>query len=101
MKKIWEILVPTVTNEGKPIRVKQHKHWDKRVRELLGGLTIMQPNIKGEWVSPQGEIFTERMIPVRVCCDEKQISNIAQFTKTFYEQEVVMYYCISNEVKIV
>jgi len=100
MKKIWEILVPTITNEGKPIRTKQHKHWDAKIRQLVGGLTVMQPNVNGEWVSPQGEVFAERMIPVRVYCTERQMIVIAGFTKTFYDQEAIMYYCISSDVKI-
>jgi hypothetical protein len=100
MKKIWEILVPTQTNEGRPIRIRQHKVWDELVRDITGGLTIMPPNIKGEWVSPQGDIFAERMIPVRIYCTENQILTIASATKKFYEQEAIMYYCISNDVRI-
>lgn len=49
-KSIWEILVPTVNNDGKPFKTRFHRVWDSKVRELVGGLTIMQPNIKGEWV---------------------------------------------------
>ena len=43
-KAIWELLVPTVSNEGKPFKTRFHKVWDTKVRELVGGLTIMQPN---------------------------------------------------------
>lgn len=101
MKKlIWELLVPTINNEGKPFKTKFHRVWDKRVRELAGGLTIMQPNIKGEWVSPEGNVFAERMIPVRIYCTEKQMMIIAGYTKGLYEQEAVMFYEISDNVKI-
>lgn len=100
-KAIWEILVPTVSNEGKPYRVRFHRVWDKRVRELIGGLTILPPNIKGEWMSPQGDIFSERMIPVRLYCTENQINFIAKYTKGLYEQEAVMYYQISDKITIV
>ena len=99
-KSIWELLVPTVNNEGKPFKTRFHKVWDARVRELVGGLTIMQPNIKGEWLSPDGEIFAERMIPVRLYCTEKQMIIIAGYTKGLYEQEAIMYYEISNNVRI-
>ena len=99
-KAIWELLVPTVSNEGKPFKTKFHKVWDAKVRELVGGLTIMQPNIKGEWVSPDGEVFAERMIPVRLYCTAKQMIIIAGFTKGLYDQEAIMYYQISDNVLI-
>ena len=39
---LWEILVPTIhSSNGKPIRTRFHKVWDKKVREISGGLTIM------------------------------------------------------------
>lgn len=100
MKAIWEILVPTVNNSGKPFKTRYHRVWDSKVRETIGGLTIMTPNIKGEWVSPEGDIFAERMIPVRLYCTEIDMKIIAAFTKDYYEQEAIMYYQISNEVKI-
>jgi len=98
-KYLWEILVPTVSNHGKPFRTKQHRIWDKFVRQITGGLTIMSPNIKGEWISDDG-IFTDRMIPVRIYCTQEQIIEIAKHTKQFYGQEAVMYYCISSEIYI-
>ena len=76
MKYLWEILVPTVRRkDGKPIRTRYHRVWDGKVRAIAGGLTILQP-AKGQWVSPSGELFSERMIPVRVACSEEQIDKI-------------------------
>jgi hypothetical protein len=59
----------------------------------------MQP-AKGQWVSPDDELFVERMIPVRIACTRKEIDTIADITAAFYGQEAVMYYCISSEVCI-
>jgi len=98
-KYLWEILVPTVSNHGKPFRTKQHKIWDKFVRQVTDGLTIMSPNIKGEWISDD-QIFTDRMIPVRIYCTHEEIREIAKYTKEFYEQEAIMYYCISTNIYI-
>lgn len=100
MKGVWEILVPTQMNDGKPIRTRYHKVWDAEIRKRCGGLTVMTPNIKGEWMSPAGEIFSERMIPVRIVCTEQEIMTIGLFTKEYYKQEAVMFYCIANYVII-
>lgn len=61
----------------------------------------MTPNIKGEWVSPTGQVFSERMIPVRIYCQEDQILTIAKFTKEYYKQEAILYYCVAENVCIV
>lgn len=96
---LYEILVPCQTNQGKPIRTRQHREWDRRVRRITGGLTVMAPS-KGQWVSPSGEIFAERMIPVRIAADVAAIQEIADMTAKFYEQEAVMFYKISDEVTV-
>ena len=42
--KLYEILVPTKYGDNeKPIRTKHHKEWDKYVRKISGGLTILTP----------------------------------------------------------
>lgn len=99
MNCLYEILVPTQTNTGKPIRTRQHKEWDSRVRRIAGGLTVFPP-AKGQWVSPDLELFKERMIPVRIMCSAEQIEDIAFITAIFYEQQAVMFYKVSDEVRI-
>lgn len=98
-KYLYEILVPTVRNDGRPIRVRCHRVWDAKVRAITGGLTILQP-AKGQWVSLDGTLFAERMIPVRIMCTKNQIERIADETAKFYEQLAVMYYRISDEVVV-
>jgi len=97
--ELYEILVPTQTNEGKPIRTRYHRVWDSKVREITGGLTIVPP-VKGEWVSDAGELFRERMIPVRIACTKEQIEQIADMTAKYYNQLAIMFYLISKEVTI-
>ena len=94
---IWEILVPTMTPKGRPIRTRQHRVWDEKVRTITGGLTVMPP-VRGQWVSPDDKLFLERMIPVRIACTREQITEIAIMTMQFYDQQAVMYYRISSEV---
>lgn len=97
--ELWEILVPTVSNEGIPYRTRYHRVWDSKVRVITGGLTILPPN-KGQWVSPSGVLFIERMIPVRIACTEIQIKKIMDMTASYYKQEAIMAYKISQHVII-
>lgn len=97
--KLWEILVPTIRNNGTPIKTRFHRVWDKKVYDITGGLTILTPT-KGKWVSPNGTLFAERMIPVRIACSEEQIREIIKMTIKYYEQEAVMAYLVSSQVII-
>ncbi len=97
--KLWEILVPTMRNDGRPFRLRYHKVWDAKVLAITGGLTITHPT-KGEWVSKHGTLFKDRMIPVRVMCTKEQIDQIIDMTGPYYEQEAIMFYMVSNDVEI-
>jgi hypothetical protein len=95
---LWEILVPTMRRvDGKPYRTRYHKVWDQKVRDISGGLTVLQP-AKGQWVAPNGELFVERMIPVRIVATRSQIEEIVDHTLVYYDQLAVLCYCISTEV---
>jgi hypothetical protein len=99
-KYLWEILVPTIhRSSGKPIKTRYHRVWDEKVREISGGLTILQPT-KGQWLSMTGELFVERMIPVRIMCNAYEIEQIADMTAKYYNQLAVMFYQVSDEVKV-
>lgn len=97
--QLWEILVPTVRNNGKPYRARYHRVWDKKVQKIAKGLTILKP-VKGKWVSPESDEFAERMIPVRIACSEHEIEEISVMTMLYYDQLAVMYYRVSDRVVI-
>lgn len=100
MVELWEILVPTVRRVGgKPYHLRYHKVWDAKVRQVANGLTILTP-AKGQWMSREGELHAERMIPVRIACTEKQIEAIARMTIEYYDQLAVMYYRVADKVCI-
>ena len=99
-RKLWEILVPTVRNDGRPFRLRYHRVWDERVKAISGGLTIVAP-VRGVWVSPTNEEFREHMIPVRIMCTREEILSIAEMSKSYYEQEAMMVYMVADEVFIV
>lgn len=96
-KSMWEILVPTQLNCGKPIRTRQHREWDSRVRRISGGLTVLSP-AKGQWISNDGDLYKERMIPVRIVCSREEIEKIIDITMAFYDQLAVLAYKVSDEV---
>ena len=101
-KMMWEILVPTEKRVPIPggnlfYTTRFHKFWDKMVRNITGGLTVMQP-AKGQWVAPSGELFDERMIPVRIIATRAEIEKIIDMTMKYYDQLAILCYKISDEV---
>lgn len=99
MDKLWEILVPA-SNSKKPFSYEHHKKWDFYVENISGGLTVLKAG-KGTWKSPTGEIHLDRVIPCRIICTENEIDQIIQFTIKHYEQEAVLAYEVSSNVKLV
>lgn len=83
-------------SERRLIKLKIGRKFDKFVRKLTGGLTILSP-AKGSWVF-NNTLFEERVIPVKISCTRKQLDNIVEFTLRHYRQKCVMAYKISNEI---
>ncbi|MFH1065239.1 MAG: hypothetical protein V1734_01910 [Nanoarchaeota archaeon] len=98
-KSLWEILVPKYSNERKEYRLRHHHAWDSKVRTIAGGVTILK-TAKGRWVNTRGKLFAEEMIPVRAYCTEKEIGKIIKLTLEHYNQEAVMAYELSSNVKV-
>ena len=54
---------------------------------------------KGQWINPTtGELFRERMIPVRIMATREEIEKVVDFTLKYYDQLAVLCYKISDEV---
>lgn len=102
--QLWSVLVPTemvnpTTGKTKPIRTRYHRVWDTKIRAITGGLTILAP-AKGQWVSPRGELFIERMIPVNIACTREQLESILDMSAAYYNQEAMFAYLVSETVII-
>ena len=98
---LWEILVPCIWNNLKPVRTRHHREWDKYVRRITGGLTIYKPAV-GQWIDDAtNDLYAERVIPVRIYCTKDQIIEIANFTLRHYKQLAVMTYVVSENVMII
>ncbi|MFA5366589.1 MAG: hypothetical protein WC333_01785 [Dehalococcoidia bacterium] len=96
-QELWEILVPSFSNGGEKFPLEHHKKWDAFVKKIAKGVTIMK-TAKGEWVSPTGQVYMDRMIPCRIICNESQMDKIIDFTIEHYDQEAVLAYKISDNV---
>ena len=108
MHELWEIRVPCNWNDGRPVRTRHHREWDRRVREITGGLTILKPG-KGTWVNTSEvydnkearwvkatTVYSDRIIPVRLIASADQMRTVANITISHYEQLAVMYYRVSD-----
>ena len=95
--ELWEILVPASNNKDLNFSYEHHKEWDEFVKDISGGVTIMK-TAKGEWLSPTGVLYIDRMIPCRIACSWEQLSVIIDFTIEHYKQEAVLAYKISDDV---
>ena len=98
--KVWKILVPANNNQAIEFSISHHHEWDEFVRKLVGGVTIMK-SAKGQWVNPNGQLYTDKMIPCEISCTKQQIKAIAHFTKHHYRQEAIAYYKISNKFNLI
>jgi len=96
---LYEILVPCQWNDGTPIRTRHHKAWDEKVRAVSGGLTVYTP-AKGQW-EHEGELFAERVIPVRILCTREQMAKIVDITMVHYEQLAVMCYIVAITATVI
>jgi hypothetical protein len=95
-KPMWEILVPASWRKTR-FTYDHHQAWDDFVRDVAGGLTVYR-GAKGQWTSPDGTLFKDRMIPVRIACTRDEIERIISFTIKHYDQEAVLAYKVSEEV---
>lgn len=95
-KVLWEVLVPTVRNDGRPIHTRFHRIWDNKVKDISGGLTILHPTV-GYWIDEDSKTQKERMIPVRIICTVEQFKQILDLTIKYYEQKAICWYRLSTE----
>ena len=96
---MWEIFVPA-SNIDAEFSYEHHKIFDEFVKQKAQGITVMR-GAKGEWISPSGVLFKDRIIPCRICCSIGDIHSIMRFALKHYNQEAIMAYKISDHVLMV
>lgn len=94
-KKLWEMLIPE-----KYLKSKQFNLWQQLIHEISGGITILS-TAKGTWISPNGELLNDAMIPVRFIATETEAQTIAELSLVYFEQQAIMYYKISDQPLII
>jgi hypothetical protein len=99
MAELWAVMVPVTQPNGERFPEEYHREWDRKVIEISKGMTLFQ-TAKGTWVSPEGEVFKEPMIPVMMICTKEQVDKIVDFTGMYYNQKAVMYFRVSDFVDI-
>lgn len=93
-------MVPCNYNDGRPVRTKHHREWDRQVRKITSGLTILPPS-KGQWVDESdGKLYVDRMIPVNLIATEEDMEAIAKITMRHYDQLAVMFFKLSDHAII-
>lgn len=100
-RRVWEIMVPTHYQDGTYITLDTHQVWDQNICNIAGGLTL-QPTVNGRWVPTIGagrDLVAESVIPVRIACTDEQIDSVLAFTCSYYDQEEVMAWVVSEEVR--
>jgi hypothetical protein len=97
--QLWEVLVPVADNDGNEFAVEYHQEWDSSVRDVTGGLTILR-TARGQWHDSEGRLFAEKVIPVRIACDEEKVREIMYLTLKHYGQIAVMAYQVSDRALI-
>lgn len=87
-KYMWQIFVPTQSNDKTKFTVEHHRKWDARIRKHSGGLTLLK-TAKGQWMN-NGNLEIERVIPVQFAATEREFYEIADFTLEHYKQKEVL-----------
>ena len=95
--KLWEILLPVNSNEGVHYSLKHYKKWNKKAKKISKGITILR-SAKGSWESPEGSVFEEEMIPVRIRCTTEEIKTLSEYTLKHYKQQTVWAYEVSSNI---
>ena len=96
--EMWEILIPKYSNDGEQYTAAHCNEWKENILLITKGLTELNP-VKGYWINKKTK-YIEDMIPIRVLCDETNIEKIIEETITHFDQEAVLAYVISNNIKL-
>lgn len=100
MHALWEILVPLVKpNSSVRFSKSHHEKWYALVRSITGGLTVFAP-VYGQWLSPEGNIVKEVLVPIRISCTFGDINKVSDLVASHYNQTAVMFYKLTDDVRI-
>jgi hypothetical protein len=94
---LWEILIPVASNEGIPFPEDHHEAFRRILRALPGNNgTTSRPPGDGDWKDKDtGNVYAEKMIPIRFRACRADAERMAVHAGRFYNQIEVMAYRIA------
>lgn len=103
--KLYEILVPVVSNDGKRdySRDGTLREFSMRVLDRVGGYTIYAA-VDGAWRNDNepapGNVYFDRNVPIRFATDDQHqhLAIVADALELFPDQKCIMSYVISDTV---
>lgn len=96
---LYELKIPARRPDGTDFCLYTHATFYAHVLGIAGGLTVL-PEVHGQWRDLTGCLTIEPMIPVQVACTPAQISQLADYAATHFEQKAIMYHLVSDRVTI-
>lgn len=99
-KELWIILIPSHTQSYTLANRAYFIDWCEKVYKIAGGLTVLS-EVQGQWFDKKTKKLVEEWNQeIQIGCTKNQIEQIADMTAVHYQQKAVMYYKISDFVKI-
>lgn len=88
-----QMLIPLAGNNGETFTVEHHAAFEAVILDSFGGFTLYPASAVGGWRNSAGVTFSDATriygIAVVSLVDGAKIGSLAQFAKTFYEQEAI------------
>lgn len=99
-RMLWTVIIPEFDNYGR-IFPKHHVDvWINKVMEISTGVTVYR-DIIGKYISTTNGLMSDVNLAVMFMATEDEVNELAQLAKTHFDQESIMYYMSSNNVKFI
>ena len=96
--QLWQILIPTMDNEGTPFTPKDYDDFANLVIKEIGvtGLTML-PRGTGYWVGSSKQVQQEPMIPILIGCELYcEVYLTTKLVAEQFKQKAVAYWKVSD-----
>lgn len=87
--KLFEIQVPLKSNLGKEYS-KQIYRFEEYLLKHTGGFN-QRPWVTGQWMSANGQVYKDMMLPYHIACDEKVMKLILRKAFELFPDQLGLY----------
>ncbi|MGA2875723.1 MAG: hypothetical protein ABSE82_09315 [Nitrososphaerales archaeon] len=100
---LWEILVPEADNAKVPFSEEHHEAFRRILRGIRGNDgTTCNATALGYWLDKKtGEVYTEKMIPVRFRACRADAERMSEHARKYYKQVAIMAYRVASAGDII